>query len=424
MSSKKLLFSLAAGAGIIWVAAHFYDASVTETVRVVMQKTDGTHWSVHYELEQQTDRLVFVRAPDHTRVNRWQPVSDQFMVAVDTATNEEFLARRDGQPFDQVSISLTPTYIPLLKDYAPFSPFTDGGMAWFSGRFKVCPLTCDDARRLTYDFRMEAQRLDYIRLPGLSGQQAVSWQESADDGYMVYVGPLAPAITKLETIIDPGLPPALQASLQRDLPPLMGYFSDRLGALNERPMIMASFSSTSDGRYGQQGGVIGSQLFVHWYGHSLYERMKNNDFVNETLWFFAHEVAHLFQGNLFSNEDSWIHEGAAEFMAYEYLQSQGMSDTFLSQQLASALTLCEEPLTDDLFAKHYACGLVVASRIDSELKMNYPLGLFRLWELYQLHVEQHPDEVGADAYFRILAELTSQNFANSVRSYLERQFSA
>lgn len=423
MSNKKLLFGLAAGAAAIWVAAHFYHASVREDINVVMQKTDGTHWSVHYQLEQQTDRLAFVRNPDHTRVERWQPVSDEFMVGVDTATSEEFIARRDGQPFEKVSIRLTPTYTPLLKDYAPFSPFTDGGMAWFSGRFKVCPLTCDDARRLTYDFRMEAEPVDYIQLPGLTGRQTASWQESADDGYMVYVGPQAPRVAELETIIDPGLPPALQSSLQRDLPPLMDYFSQRLGQLTVTPMIMASFSSTSDGRYGQQGGVIGSQLFVHWYGHSLYERMENNDFVNETLWFFAHEVAHLFQGNVFNNDDAWIHEGAAEFMAYQYLQSQGVSDTFLSQRLESAVALCEEPLTDDRFAKHYSCGLVVASRIDDELKMNYPLGLFRLWELYQLHVEQHPEEAGADTYLRILAELTSQNFANSIRSYLEHQFS-
>lgn len=423
MSNKKLLLALAVGAAAIWVAAQYYSASVREDIRVTMQKQNGTEWSVQYQLEKPTQRLAFVRNPDHTRVERWQPISDGFMVAVDTATGHEFISRRDGQPFSEVNIRLTPTYTPLLKDYAPFSPFTDGGMAWFSGRFKVCPLTCDDAMRLTYEFNMQAEPLDYIRLPGQNARQTASWQESPDDGLMVYVGPQAPSVNGLETIIDPVLPPALQSSLQQDLPPLMDYFSARLGELSVRPTIMASFSSTDDGRYGQQGGVIGSQLFVHWYGHSLYERMQNADFVNETLWFFAHEVAHLFQGNLFYNDDAWIHEGAAEYMAYEYLQSQGVSASFLSQRLASALTLCEQPLTDDLFARHYACGLVVADRINQELKGSYPLGLFRLWELYQLDVEQNPAEEGADTYFRILAELTSQRFANSIENYLEHQFS-
>ncbi|MDX1705677.1 hypothetical protein [Pseudidiomarina sp.] len=423
MSSKKLLLGLAAGAAAIWVAAQYYSASTTEDISVTMQKQNGTEWSVLYQLEKPTQRLAFVRNPDHTRVERWQPVSDYFMVAVDTATGQEFISRRDGQPFSEVNIGLTPTYTPLLKDYAPFSPFTDGGMGWFSGRFKVCPLTCDDAMRLTYDFHMQAEPLDYIRLPGQNARQSANWQESADDGVMVYVGPQAPSVNGLQSIIDPGLPQALQSSLQQDLPPIMNYFSARLGELTVRPMVMASFSSTDDGRYGQQGGVIGSQLFVHWYGHSLYERMQSTEFVNETLWFFAHEVAHLFQGNLFDNDNAWIHEGAAEFMAYEYLHNQGVSDNFLSQRLETALTLCEQPLTDEQFAKHYACGLVVAERIDQELKSDYPIGLFRLWELYQLQIEKNPGEEGADTYFRILAELTSKRFAASIQNYLEHQFS-
>ena len=44
-----------------------------------------------------------------------------------------------------VKFTLTPTYRHLSKDYAPFSPFSDGGLLFHSGRFFACADECADS---------------------------------------------------------------------------------------------------------------------------------------------------------------------------------------------------------------------------------------------------------------------------------------
>jgi len=78
-------------------------------------------------------------------------------------------------------------------------------------------------------------------------------------------------------------------------------------------------SGSEPGHLGRQGGVLPGQVFMHWFGKVFEGGVEKYEVVR----FFAHEIAHLYQGdNHYSRNqaDYWIHEGAADLMASILLQ--------------------------------------------------------------------------------------------------------
>ncbi|RUO50532.1 hypothetical protein CWE21_00055 [Pseudidiomarina aquimaris] len=423
MHKKLVLLVLLACAIGIWFAAEWLRENSRTEVQVQMSKTQQDEWFVAYTFDESVTQATFVRNPDHTRIERWRPIDSDYYIGVDAESNHEYIARVDGQAFNSVAFELEPTYVSLRKDYAPFSPFSDGGMSWYSGRFKVCPQSCSSALWFDYAFSMEAPLSDFVRLPERSKRGELNWRESASDGQVVYVGPQQPgepAEHGFETIIDPILPTSLKQRLLRDVPPLTEYFNQRMPHLAERPMLLASFSPTDNGRYGYQGGVIGNQMVLHWYGHSMAERITAPYFVEDTLWFVAHEFAHLYQAGQFSNDSAWIHEGAAEYMALEYLRSIRANSVYLNHRVSKASEQCLA--SNDRFELHYACGLLWAAEIDQKIKQEYPHGLFFLWYMYVQELNDKPRSDPLELYFELMAQLTGEEFAQQLRNQVAQRF--
>lgn len=423
MHKKVVLLGLLACAIGVWFAAAWLKENAHTEVQVDLTKTSQNEWFVAYTFAENVTRATFVRNPDHSRIERWRPIESSYYIGVDSTTNHEYIARVDGQAFNSVAFELEPTYVTLRKDYAPFSPFSDGGISLYSGRFKVCPDDCNSALRFSYAFSMDAPLSDFVRLPEQSKRGAIQWRESASDGQVVYVGPQEPGPTAehgFETIIDPVLPTSLKRRLLRDVPPLTEYFNQRMPSLSERPMLLASFSPTDNGRYGYQGGVIGHQMVLHWYGHSMAERSTAPYFVEDTLWFVAHEFAHLYQAGQFSNDSAWIHEGAAEYMALEYLRSIQANSVYLNHRVSKASDQC---LTStDKVELHYACGLLWAAEIDQAIKQEYPHGLFFLWYMYVEALNDKPRSEPVDLYFELMEQLTNESFVRQLQTQIAQRF--
>lgn len=423
MHKKPVLLILLGCAIGIWLAAAWLKENSVANVVVAMSRTADNEWFVSYKFDEPVQRATFVRNPDHSRIKRWQPLEPDYYLAIDSETDQEYIARVDGNSFNSVAFQLTPSYVMLRKDYAPFAPFSDGGVGWFSGRFKVCPESCSSALRFTYDFSMQAPLSDYIRLPGESARGELQWREEASDGVVVYVGPQAPREALddgLQTIIDPILPDSLKQRLARDVPPMKAFFNQRLPLLEQQPMLLASFSPTDNGRFGYQGGVIGNQMMLHWYGHSMAERATAPYFVEDTLWFVAHEIAHLYQGGQFTTDQAWIHEGAAEFMALSYLRSIYANGIYLQHRVRSAEEKCAS--TSDPIEIHYACGLLWAQQIDDRIRQQYPHGLYFLWFTYVNELATQGRRDSADLYFELLAQLTDEVFAQQLRAQVAARY--
>ena len=181
----------------------------------------------------------------------------------------------------------------------------------------------------------------------------------------------------------------------------MDYFGDRLGALNEKQMLFASYNVPGDlDGFSVKGGVLPNQVFIHFEGAQIPELSSGEDFPSFLAWFFAHEASHLYQ-NLgsarYEEFDSWIHEGSADAFAYLSLQSlEAAPAEYLATRLDQAKEGCASALTDgnlhsalerdQPFQAFYDCGLIIHLTADAALRQSSDGDLFTVWTDFERRV--------------------------------------
>lgn len=359
-----------------------------------IEKHRDNTWTVTYHVDTPINKLVFNRTPNNSRVKRWQPDNSHYEISFNKELGQESISRKDGRPFTEVKIKLTPTYTPLPKEYAPFSPFSDEGMLLHSGRFFACVSMCADNAN-TWPIAINAP-FNHIIVNGKVHKNNVQWI-GKDSGQKIYVGHEAPIEdTHFVSLIDGRLPPTLKKHIEKDLPKLMDFFADKMGTLDYRPALFASFSETNNGRYGHQGGTLSDQIFLHWYGEKAIEKVNSKSI----FWFFAHEVAHLYQkqgSDIENPSEAWLHEGAAEFLAGVASANVANNTGLLSEKIVTAQRHCLEGLKQEPnyiravksnSRLHYNCGLVLINEINHVLvKEDKQLDIFDTWQSFNRQIE-------------------------------------
>ena len=385
---------------LLLVLATVAQAGAPETL--ITRATDNA-WQLTYQLEEPATEIRFSRNPDDSRVQRWKSLDDSIQIRYENGV--EVISRKDGAEFTQASFSLTPTYTHLPKDYAPFSPFSDDGILFHSGRFFACAGPCNDHNQWPITLRIPEGEIAIIEGEVVRGEHR--WIGS-DSGFNVYVGASLPEEGPAYlSLLDPALPDLLRELLADSLPVLIEYFSAHLPQPTIRPLIYASYSDPGSGRYGRQGGVLPGQIFMHWYGENAFE------FEDETgtLLFFAHEVAHFFQGrgmDIEDPQDFWVHEGGAEFMAaYAAAESLPGGHELLNQKLTGSREQCLAGLQDQPgfqaaaagnFSLHYACGLLIHQAVSTSAARARPgSDIFDVWNAYLQPIDTGKD-VSAETY--------------------------
>lgn len=395
--------------------------AATEVVTQIEKNTQGQWW-VRYSTATPLQRLVFQRNPDDSRAKQWIAQSELYKIQI--LDGVETVLRTDGQPFSDVSFRLPAMYTPLPKEYAAFSPFSDGGMLLHSGRFFACAEHCGPDLN-SWTLTLKAPAGEKIIVAGKLYQDEVTWQEQ-DSGSKVYLGKAQPlAGADFISLIDPVLPQALQQQISSQLPVLMAWFTKHMGALDVRPALFASYSSTENGSYGHQGGTLPGQIFMHWYGHTAIEQLQPD----AVFWFFAHEVAHLYQrqaGAIEPPQDAWIHEGAAEYLAGVASAEVQQNRHMLQDKLTVAGKSCVAGLEKDHnYAKaaaansqlHYSCGLLLNHAINVQLQQAaQPISLFRLWSLFNTAVQagQRPQ---ASVFLDVLQPYVKKDFWLQLKAF-------
>lgn len=387
--------------------------------RISILAASSEQWTVNYVLPEPATELVFARQPDDSRMRDWRPGPGFEIVR---ANDLERLRRTDGAPFREASAAVPPVYRDLPMDYGPFSPFGDGGTLVQSGRFFACPAECrDDA---TWQVMLEAPGRS-ILVDGKRQTDRAIWNDDGS-GRNVYVGETAPVETPdFLAVIDTALPAAIRAQLSEQFPGFMHFFAERLGALDERPMLFASYDLNHRDGWGRQGGTLPGQVFVHFYGPVWPERMAQPGFGDDLAWHFAHEAGHLYQGQIFINgEGAWVHEGGAEALAALALRLQGKTAAADAQVSASAAACREKlrgrsisaALRDGEHDVAYACGLQVSLVLDSEARRIAPSsdGLFTIWKRYRERVkEKQPTE---EDFLLAVSDVAGAGVARRIRA--------
>lgn len=378
-------------------------------------------WQARYAFPGTARQLLFRRSTDTSRIESWA-VAPDFEI-VETPQGEA-VRRRDGAAFSTVAVEIPPVYRPLPSDYAPFSPFGDGGILFHSGRLLACLDSCGD--ELGWLIQLDSGGTP-ILINGVTRDGRAEWLES-DSGRMVYVGASRPVESAdLIAVIDGSLPERIRGQLVGQLPAFMRLFSERLGALPVKPMLFASYDVASPGgRYGRQGGTLPGQVFTHFYGSVWPERMRDPALADELAWFFAHEAAHLYQRQLFADGgDAWIHEGGADAMAALALRSVGGTTAANAERrIISMRSDCvkhragrsiRSAIEGGAFDAAYACGLLVNLQIDSAVRAIAPGsdGLFSVWRHY-LDSAARGEKAGEVAFLAAISALAGADLARAV----------
>jgi hypothetical protein len=342
-----------------------------------IEKITQSNWTVSYQSNKPIKAVMFASSPDKSRLQRWQPLSSEFRF--NYLNGKEIITRKDGNSFTSIKIKLTPSYIHLPKSYAPFSPFSNGAMLVHSARFFACPNICSGGENL-WAIAVRVPAKDSIIVDGTSYKNKTSWWDK-NDGQKIYIGrQVSHQNGSYISIIDPKLISNIGKQLQKFFPSMMSFLEKRYGALPSKPMLFASFGKTDEGSSGHQGGTLPNQVFMHWYGDDAYHEEN----IEATLWFFAHEAAHLYQkmsGKATTPVDNWLHEGHAEMMAKKIMLSLlPQYQSFVEGKVAQAKDNCLEimkksSLPEQIEAGNYQalydCGLNIFNTIENEsLRIN------------------------------------------------------
>jgi len=359
---------------------------------------------VAYTLARPATAIALKRTPDDRRIGRWRPADDDFTLIHEK--DEDRIVRRDGGAFREAAFEVPATYIRLPKDYAPFMPFTDGGLLVHSGRFQACAETCAPAPA-AFPMTLVSPTDRRIIAFGETRFAAFAWDD-AREGTMLYLGRALPVETlHVRAVVDEGLPADIRAALDALFPRMMAHFSARFGALARKPTMYVALDrdTQADGdprsnRFSMQGGTLPGQVFMHLSGDGWLEAQAARaaaEMPSALAWFFAHEAAHLYQSERAHDAieaDAWIHEGGADALTALTLGELAMVDPgYLAKRTDDAAQTCGAGLRDRTLAEagdagafdlYYACGMVVQLYAHNRLAERTAggRGLFDLWAVY------------------------------------------
>ena len=400
---------------------------------ITLQVSAASAWTLTYSLTEPVKKLVFMRNPDNSRVERWQPLDQEFVLK--STDGGEQIERKDGLRFTQVTFGLTPTYKHLPKEYAPFAPFSDGAHLTHSGRYFACAESCDDAPN-QWSFKVIAPDGYHVIAKGQKHPNIAKFTDK-DSGTNIYVGEQTPVeSSSFISVIDHKLPDNLKEALTTQLPKLMHYFADNLGQTNgPKPMLFASYANKPGGS--TQGGTFANQIFMHWDRNDLEEKAKSPAFIHQTLWFFAHEAAHFFQKSqshsLFGEQEhSWLHEGGAEWLAAKALRNLYPEiESYITTKTQSHDKHCRQGTTDialkdaaknGQFMLYYSCGFFIHEYLAKEIHKasEGEENAFNLWLEFAKHVDEG-SEINAETFWQATEKwLSSEQIAHLKHSIAEK----
>ncbi|HJY06665.1 MAG TPA: hypothetical protein VJ323_10115, partial [Bryobacteraceae bacterium] len=345
-----------------------------------------------------------------------------------TTDRGEVARRKDGAAFRTVRFRMSPTYSVLPKEYAPFSPFGDGGMLFHTGRFFACQDRCPaDA---SWSMYLWAASEDRIILDGKAMKAQAQWIDS-DDGRSVYVGKNVPQQTEdFIAVLDAALPERIRGQLLAQLPEFMHLFSGKLGVLPIRPMLFVSYDVSHPKGWGRQGGVLPGQVFVHFYGSKWPAEMEKPGFPDELAWHLAHEAAHLYQGSTSTESgDAWITEGGAEALAAMALRADASAYVQSTEEKAPGECReflkgrsVRETIAAGTYDAAYSCGMLINLAIDSKVRLATKHdGLYAVWRNYLRRASKGGSVVSTAAYLEAVSDIGDADLAEWVQKAVAEQ---
>jgi len=374
-------------------------------------------WTITYHLPERVRALGFQRGDYAYRVSNWKLVQPADAVLRHDVDGDHIVG---ASAFDTVVIHIPSYFKRIEKDYELFFRYTDGATSVYTGDFDVAPVTCVDAActklgptpaPVATELTFVPRESEWVVTPLGRAQGSAKWRSDGDTTYICF-GTAAPMEWGgAMVVVDPGFPEWLRMHLLRITPEIIDYYSAKTGEnLPWRPRIFLSYSDGAEPKGISITGGTQASLVQFAIALGSDERSLDNPDVRDTATFLmAHELAHLWNAQAFSNDGGdWLHEGGADafaFRAIRDLRSMTLpryQEASYKDTLSLQLSLCllnsqglalKASSVPGKFKNYYWCGSTLELWAEAALRQHRAdLTLFDFWkEVFAEAPKRHYD---------------------------------
>lgn len=383
-------------------------AQPASTESVTLEQVAERRWRATYRLAGPTSALEFQRPADFYRERIWTVVTPGY--AFDRDEDAQLLAvQSGGEPVDEIVVEFGEFTDPLPLEYELFVPFADGGRALYTGHLYASP----DSGRMVRTLDLVPPPGESLIIRGGVHQGPLHWTDEYGDGTYAFFGDARPIETEVViAVFDEGLPDWLRDEFDDWLPRLFDLYRERLGAaLPWKPLVLYGHRPSDQEGFSYGGGTLTGLIQLTVTGDAWNE--PSADGRATALGFLAHEVAHMWNGQLISNggRDIWTHEGAADALADRLLLEFGVFDEAAHRgREETALNGCILRLGDGGIGDSddpevpYECGQVMAMWTVAAIGQGGDdTDLLEFWRALIASALGNDGEYDAERYFEVLA---------------------
>lgn len=403
-------------------AAQAQDAATQEPAAgtVTLGPDASGNWTVSYSFTDPQKVLAFLHSEGGYRDATWDVTSD----------NARF-GRVNGLDvivFDEPSTSIAFSIIPLTgqlpDDYTPFVTFSDGGIAVYDGQFKLVPFSSLGAvQGLDGDIRAASSSVLPLNLTLKSDKPIIMNADRGrgslthrieGSGSYIYTGPGEMEMRDgFRLLKDSQLPSWIGSDFAGDIEGFLTSLEQLWGyELSEPFSVLLAYKGAAAQGLTLNGNALDDQLLLELGGRGFTQ--PNSEALAYLHWYTIREIVQLFQTgrgvSLGGPEAAWIHDGAANSIAYQLIAADMPSaDQFLSSVYANAFEDCVQTLEGGTLETAvargavtgpYACGDFIALATDSFLKRR---NLFGFWSALNDWASRSPSNlIDKKVYFTTL----------------------
>jgi hypothetical protein len=388
--------------------------SVPWSYRITLEHLPNSDaWRIQYVLPGPIAGVRF-RYPEPFREDHWK-ISATGVLTLESRGQSDVLRRVDGRTFDGFELTV-PTYeLHHEKDYEVFISYTDGGRLVYTPKFEIEPL--DDKLEPSATLHIVPRSGERVIHRGQIHTTPFDWRSEDDQGMYLYFGSTEPVRSeRMMAVVDTGMPQWLRMPIESILPRLFDYFADQTGVpLDSRLPVFLVYGELAASESVSIGGGARSGVHIDVRLGSKFRTERDPRLIEEVMWTTAHEAAHVWHGQLYSNAvpgADWMHEGGSDAFAGRALVALGELTVERFIERASedasfcALGLQGEPLKASArpgrYMNFYKCGATMALLTEGAMRRTQPdASILQFWgAVFRAAPSRRYEEA---LYFRTLA---------------------
>jgi hypothetical protein len=411
-------------------------AAIAQSNRITLERIDSGRWRATYQLDQPAARLAFSRPAGFYRERVWRVITPGYRWQRDGRT--QLLSADSGMTPQRVVTVEFPEFTDhLAQEYQFFQPFGDGSVAVYSGHLRATSLAPLGDSTLVHTIRVDPPAGMHAVVRGKLTRGATTHHDPLGETTYLYVGKTRPIDSRdVIAVVDPRMPRWLVTQFTREIPRLFAAYREGFGqALPTKPTLLYSIGDTVAPGLSSGGGTLPGNITMTLTGADW--SRESPEAREQAYYLMAHEVAHLWNGQLARNEDqpagSWMHEGSADAVAIIMMHRLGIIDRsgFLRRveravnrcAVGSAAGSLVTALRRGAGADAYNCGFLVALWSGSLVApTDTSDGVFTLWRELLRRAGSANGSYDQAAYFEALRGLGAPETAVAgVRQFVSTQ---